>query len=1091
MNAKLLPHLSRSVSALVLAAMFAPGSLSAQTTSQQSTAEQCPDGSTPAEGQACPPGTVTGQGAPTIGAANELPTNGTVDEQDIVVTGSRIARRGRDTIEPILVLDSAQIETRGFSTLGQALNELPAFGVPGASPVGAGQSDFGPGQSFVDFLGLGSQRTLTLLNGRRFVSSNTASIFGPTAAGNQVDFNVFPTKLVDRIETVVAIGAPIYGSDAIAGTINILLKRNYQGIELDAQYGISSRGDAPDYRVRGIAGQNFAGGRGNVTVSAEYNKAEGLVFNDRAITRSGDFFADAIDPNSRFSQVITRDRRIPSISEFGIPLVGGADFGLDFPLSPAQSALFFDDSSFNFGVNGANNSQLRFDPAGNLIPIDFGVATGLPGDFNINFSGGNGFSLVPVSNLFTDSERYSFVGLGSYEFSDKFRVFAEAFYSSSEGRNAVAQPAYNSALFDAAGTRDGNLIIPISNPFLTTAARAAIVNSINNNPGSDLNLGITDVQDYFYLGRANTDLQSGESTGRVEIMRGVVGLAGSFEVLAGKQWQFEASANYGRSKTTGRVPSLNEQNFRNALNSVRDASGNIVCAPGTVNSPIATVSAVCAPFNPFGQQVSQAARDYITTIARPSSLNQQYDFIGSVSGPLVALPGGDLSFALGYEHRQESQRFNPGAFFFGGADADPATDENGDGDAGNDRSSFGRSVPIDPVFGKFNTDEVFGELNADLISPDNDVPFFHSLSIQTAARYVDHSIAGKDFTYTGGVRYQPIRDLGFRGAYTRSIRSPAITEAFNPSSSSFVFATDPCDRRELDNGPAPATRRANCAAAGVPADFSSLSNQRSFPGATVGNPNLDNEKADSITVGLVLTPSFLRGFSATIDYVDVKLKDVISAFSTDQVVSACYDSTEFPDNQFCDNLRRNASTAPPRDANQLSFVATSFFNSDQLRYKGVLADVDYRFGTPFLGEASRIGLGLSYQYLDTLVSRAGSGDAEVTFDGSIGFSKHKGVLTATYENQGFGLQVQGAYIGKALFDPDEAEDFRSVAGVGDVVFVNLSANYTIKESFSIRLTVDNILDQKPPSPSPVGGGVTTYFRGILGRYFRIGTSINF
>lgn len=842
--------------------------------------------------------------------------------------------------------------------------------------------------------------------------------------------------------------------------------------------------------MRGLAGYNFGGGRGNVTVSAEYNKAKGLVFNDREILRRGDFFANATDPDSPFTQVITRDRRIPSISEFGIPLVGGADFGLDFPLSPAQSDLFFGDPTLNFGVNGPGNSQLRFDAAGNLIPIDFGRATGLPSDFSINFSGGNGFSLVPVSNLFTDSERYSFVGLGSYEFNDKFRVFAEAFYSSSEGRNAVAQPAYNSALFDAAGTRDGNLIIPVSNPFLTPAARAAIVNSINNNPVSDQNLGVVDRQDYFYLGRANIDLQSGESTGRVEVMRGVVGFAGAFELLTGKTWQFEANANYGRSETTGRVPSLNEQNFRNALNSVRDASGNIVCAPGAVNSSIGSVSATCAPFNPFGQQVSQAARDYITTIARPSSLNQQYDFVGSVSGPLFALPGGDLSFALGYEHRQESQRFDPGAFFFGSADSDPRRDTNGDGDPANDRGSFGRSVPIDPVFGKFNTDEIFGELNADLISPDNNVPLFHSLSIQTAGRYVDHSIAGKDFTYTGGVRYQPIRDIGFRGAYTRSIRSPAITEAFNPSSSSFIFAIDPCDRRELDNGPSPATRRANCAAAGVPVTFNSLSNQRSFPGATVGNAELENEKADSITVGVVLTPSFLRGFSATVDYVDIKLKDVISSFSADQVVSSCYDAADFPNNQFCDNLIRNAPTAA-RDPSQLAFVATSFFNSDQLRYKGVLADVDYRFGTPFLGRTSRVGLGISYQYLDTLESRAGADDAVTQTDGGIGFSRHKGVATATYDNEGFNFQVQGAYIGKALFNPDAAENFRSVPGVGDVIFVNVSTSYEIKDRFSIRLTVDNILDQKPPFPSPVGGGVTTYFRGILGRYFRVGTSIHF
>ncbi len=177
--------------------------------------------------------------------------------EDIIVTGSRIPRSATDTIAPVQILSSRDLDRRAFSTLGDALNEQPQFGVPGSSPVGGGQSDLGPGQSFVNFLGLGSQRTLVLVNGRRFVSSNTSSIFGPTGSGGtQVDLNVIPTKLIDRVETVAAIGAPIYGSDAIAGTINVRLKRNFEGISLDGTAGISEEGDAGNYRVRALT--NFA-----------------------------------------------------------------------------------------------------------------------------------------------------------------------------------------------------------------------------------------------------------------------------------------------------------------------------------------------------------------------------------------------------------------------------------------------------------------------------------------------------------------------------------------------------------------------------------------------------------------------------------------------------------------------------------------------------------------------------------------------------------------------------------------------------------------------------------------------------------------
>ncbi|HET9428921.1 MAG TPA: TonB-dependent receptor plug domain-containing protein, partial [Allosphingosinicella sp.] len=155
------------------------------------------------------------------GGQGTLPEGGAPSEEAIIITGSRIARPNFDTLQPAVIIDSQQIENRGFETLGQAINEQPSFGVPGASPVGGQAGSFGAGQSFVNFLGLGDQRTLVLVNGRRFVSSNTASIFGPSSAGVQVDLNSINTRLVDRVETIAIGGAPIYGSDAIAGTVNI------------------------------------------------------------------------------------------------------------------------------------------------------------------------------------------------------------------------------------------------------------------------------------------------------------------------------------------------------------------------------------------------------------------------------------------------------------------------------------------------------------------------------------------------------------------------------------------------------------------------------------------------------------------------------------------------------------------------------------------------------------------------------------------------------------------------------------------------------------------------------------------------------
>lgn len=917
------------------------------------------------------------------------------DRKEIVVTGSRIAQRGLQTASPLQQITSQDLEARGFQTVAQALNELPAFGVPGASPVGFNQSGFGAGQSFVDFLGLGSQRTLTLVNGRRFVSSNTSSIFGPTGSGgNQVDLNTIPTKLIDRVETVAAIGAPIYGSDAIAGTVNIILKKDYQGIDLDAQSGVSSRGDAPDYRFRLLAGRNFAGGRGNITIAGEYDESKGLLFTDRPSTARDDRFSSNPDglrsSSGSLVQILYRDYRVPSVDPFGIPLVGGANVGLDIPLSPQQSNVFFGDPTLNFNVANAAGQSLRFGQDGGLIPIDFGNPIGPANAFNVFTSGGNGFSLRQVENLLTDIKRYSVNADLSYELTDDVHLFGEAWYTVSQGRNLTAQPAYNSGLFDAAGGRDGDLIIPLSNPFLSPAARAAIQSAIANNPLSDQNNPFGDpaldgiTQDYFYLGRANVDLSSGVSTGKSQVIRFVGGADGTLHILKDKDWNFEAYFNYGQARVTSKNPELNQQNFLNAIDATTDSGGNIVCRPGYTNSVIATISSTCAPINPFGGQVSQAAKDYITTIATPRNVNNQYDAVVSVSGPLVSLPGGNIAFALGYEHRAEDSTFDPGAFYFG----------SGTGDS-SQRGSYGRSVPIDPVHGSYHTNEIFGELNANIISPSNNIPFVSELTLQSAGRYIWNSQAGGDATYTFQARYAPVRDITFRGAYTRAVRAPSITEAFNPRSSSFGFATDVCDQTLVNVGPDPATRRANCAAAGVPANFTSLSNQRSFQTFTFGNDQLANETSDSFTIGTVLSPRFLPGFTLTVDYVDITLKNAISQFTNDQVVAACYDARNFPDNTFCGLVQRDNNT------HQLSLVGSSYFNSSKLKYKGILVDLAYRHATNFLGSGSHAGLKVSYQYLDTLSTEVTGGSVPTLTSNSVGYSPNKGVLAINYDNKGF------------------------------------------------------------------------------------------
>ena len=998
------------------------------------------------------------------------------DAGPIVVTGSRIARPRFETVEPALIVAADRIEARGFDSLGRALKDQPAFGTPGATPIGE-QSPLGQGQSFVNFLGLGSQRTLTLVDGRRFVSSNTASIFGPTGAGSQVDLNLIPTKLVERVETIAVGGAPVYGADAIAGTVNIILKHDFDGLEIDGQTGLSSRGDGASQRVRLLAGRTFAGGRGNLTLAADYNRAEGLTGNDRRAFSRGLFFGAASDPASPFLQELYRDRRLPAVSETGIPLVGDG-----IPLSVEQQIATFGFPGLNFGVTDASGNQLRFDTAGGLTAIDFGRYAGAPGSFGVDFEGGDGFSAAPATNLLAATRRYSAVALAHYDLDDDLRLFGEAWYANSKGRNLRSQPLFNTGLAGPGGSPDGNIRVSIDNPFLSPQARAAIVGAIATNPLSDQNLGGFS-QDYFYLARANTDLSTGESTGEVDLMRFVGGLSGDLDFAAGR-WDWSVAANHGRSRTTSRSRELVEQNFLNAIDAVRDDGGDIVCRPGATNAPIATVSSTCAPLNLFGTgRVSQTALDYVTTIATPVSLNRQTQFTASLSGPLFQLPGGDFAVAFGYEHRIESQDFDPGVFFYGAGDPDPATDSSGDGDPANDRIGYGRATPVLPVHGKFNTDEVSAEFLALLISPNTGAPIA-LLEVKGAARYVDHSLAGGDWTWTLGGRFGIVQDIVVRGNFTRAIRAPAVTELFNPSSSYFGTATDPCDVLQRGNGPDPTTRAANCAAAGLPADFASLSNSRTFMQAIEGNPDLSNEKANSWTLGLVLEPRFAPRLRASVDYVDIHLKDAISNGGASSIVAACYDSADYPNAADCGRFTRGPD-------NQLDFVRVQYLNLADQRYKGYLGALDYR--VPLGRSAQSIGLNLSYQYIDELSTRADAASQRVRLDGMIGYAKHQALATLDYRGDKLGTFVQLQFIGKARIDPQSASNFYPdrLDRVSAIAFVNLGGNVRVADRFTLRFAVDNLFDRQPPYPYPATGGGTTYFSGVMGRYIRVGASARF
>lgn len=981
--------------------------------------------------------------------------------EEVIVTGSRIARPDLDRLQPTTIVSSSSFDERGYTDVGQALGELPAFGVQPSSTANQ-QSQYGVGQSFVDLYSLGSQRTLTLVNGRRFVSSNTASLFGAASPGQQVDLNVIPTKLIDRVETISVGGAPIYGADAIAGTVNIILKKNFQGFDVDAQAGVSDQGDAWNYRARALAGTNFADGRGNIIGVAEVTKSDGLAGTDRKVFAEGLGFLKPATPGP-YQTVLTPNNTINQVSPSGVPMLD--NFFYTPGVKPSQ-----------IGVVDAAGNPLAFAPGSSALqPYSLGTATGNP----VFYDGGDGIHLSNYSNLLAGVERVNLDSLGNFKITDHVNAFGEAWFSEAHAQNVVAQPQYNAAIFGPPGSPMGILRVNVNNPFLSASDRTLIQNELNayGASGFPLNGGTPfDPQwnpNTFYLSRASSDLQNGGSVGDQVVARGVAGLNGDFS-LGEREYDWEIAANYGYSRNRSGQPVVVFQNMQNALNAVTNSSGQIVCAPNQTNSPIATGSSTCAPLNLFGQgSPSAAAIAYVTHLARAESLDTQRDITANLSGPAIKLPAGDWKFAVGFENRRESAKFAPDDFL---AAIPPVG-----------------TVQASAVEGAYRTNEEYAETLIPIFEPAQDIPGLHQLELEGAIRRVDNSIAGSSTTHTQGLRWAPVQDVLFRANKTRSIRAPAITELFLPPSQSSEFAMDPCDVNFANQSTSPATRKANCAAAGInTATFTSNAVNATVIGTTAGNTKLQSEVADAKTWGVVLRPRWIPRLNVSYDYIDIKMTNAIQQLDLTQILDACYDSPDYPNAASCKLFTRNAS-------GQLTSYSDGFVNAGLLHFQGSTVGIDWQVSLP----AELGGLEWRANYLDTktLVLQVGA-EAPVNEAGQLGAQiaapKSKGTLSVNYIKGPFSWYWQGLYISGMNFSNTNTATSQNILRVNPWWLINSTISYDITKAIDIRLIVNNVFDKQPPFPAlaaAAGGNFASatslYFPGIIGRTYLLSADVRF
>ncbi|TMJ16369.1 MAG: TonB-dependent receptor [Alphaproteobacteria bacterium] len=900
---------------------------------------------------------------------------------DIVITGSRIARPDLDSPVPVVSVGSAELQRDAAINVQDTLAELPQVGT-GSSRTNTNFLTSGNGVATVNLRNLGSSRTLVLVNGRRFVAG--------LAGTSSVDLNNIPTDFIDRVEVVTGGASAIYGSEAISGVVNFILKDHFDGIQLRTQYGITEEGDNPRYMAAVTAGSSFLDDRASAIVHFSYDKDEGLFSRNRAISAQ-DCFYDLCGPGA-YSSYSPQGR---------------------------------------FQLLGANGAAVNAFQGGSLFSFDLGN--------NLIAGSGAGFNRNAVRRISTPVERYLGAGLFRYEITPDVKAFAEVTYSKvKSSSNIEALPLANTDIYD--GSSAQGLGIPVTNPFIPADVQAAIqARNTDANPANDVA--------FIGFRRRQNEVFSRSNNNDRETFRVAAGLKGT----VADNWDWEGSYVYGRLHDVTSSQDIDNTRYRNALDAVRLADGTIVC-----RDPAARADG-CVPINLFGfGTASPEASAYVqATIPKSEDIvNEQHVVSLSLANShLFTLPAGDVGLALGAEYRREKSV----------DDLDELTNTGG---------NSGNMIP--DTVGKFDVWEAYAELNVPILR-DSFVKYF---GLTGAARYSKYSQpqVGGVFSWNAGFELEPFDGLRFRGVYARANRAPNISEFASAPSETFAGVNDPCDEvTATSTGTYDAACRAIPQVAAAIAQNGifeyTLADVQGINGFIGGNPNLKEETAKTLTLGAVLTPRMLRGFSLTADYFDIRVSDAIGSIGQNLSVQQCLLTN---DPVFCGNVFRDANTG------FVTRVDDQLVNVAGLKTRGIDFGVRYTSRLNLLGAGDRIDLTGNYTYLLDFKSQANPIAPVQQFAGSIYYPRHKATARLSYTTGAATLSWQANYLSGGTADIDLVWD------VGEA------------KKFSFYVGVDNVFDKKPPflpgtpfTGSPTGTETAADLYDPFGRRFYAGAQVRF
>ena len=1016
-------------------------------------------------------------GALAASAVAQTPPENTAQREtvteEVIVTGSRIASPNATSTSPVQVVTGEEMKVSGKTDIVDIIAQLPqnftndlgqdlGNRTPGLTTAG--------GVATANLRGLGPNRTLVLVDGRRLGIGSPYTFIQQPAP----DLDQIPSALVERVEVLTGGASATYGSDAVGGVVNFIMKKNFEGIQVDGSFGgnwhdnhstytqnaqrdvgevplTGSSTDGQTISVNLLAGTSLADGRGNVTAYLGYYKADPVLSSDR------DF--------------------------------GGCQLNADADL---EGAHCFGSSNSNYWSpqEGPNAFNAYSTKGGQFV--DWGTEDTTPPAL---------FNSQPYIYMQRGDERYTAGFMGHLDMTDNFQVYTEFGFMNDRTHQEVA-PA---AAFRGSNPNDpksGNYNINCSNPLMTQQQALTLCTQAQiDADAAALASGGTPVTVNVEIGRRNIEGGGRSSDYEHTNYRAVLGGKGDLN----KAWNYDAYAQYYyTSFFTTNDKYLSFTAIDQALLVKRDADGNPVCISG----------GRCVPWDIFSDGgVTQDQLNFLYQAGTGYGSTTMSTFHGEMSAQLgeygIALPTATEGLAInfGVEHRKENVKFTPDA-----------------GLASGQLSGFGSAaVGID---NDVSVTEGFVEVRVPLVQ---DKPGIKDLVFDTAYRTSDYSSTGRVGTYKFETQYAPTDSLRFRASYQHAVRSPTIVELYNGDLVGLVqLGDDPCSSPDHVT---PATATLEQCLHTVPAAEQAAFIQRYGNGGTTnnippailgqlsqltgGNPDLDNETADSYTIGFNITPESWAGFTASIDYYKIDIENEVGVISANVALNTCL---EDGDPFYCSLIVRQHNTGGLTGNNipDGGYIVQQNRNIAGAQVSGIDLQTQYHFNLP--GEAGSLIFGLNGAYLLTQKTTPLPGAHTYDCAGLYGNTcqtvnpRWHHILRTTWATPwNFDLALTWRFIESVKLDNNDsdptlqgAEWFTDTgeprykafgAEFPSFSYFDLAGTWNATEDIQVRLGINNILDKDPPlgTVEVVGGGAANTYSmyDAMGRQVFMSVSAKF